>query len=82
MGGFVSGVLGRLLAYSSQRQIAAAHELLCTCQNMTNLGAQFTVGAPARLNCIGAKQRSGNVAVMSAGLRSIERLQGAQMQQS
>ena len=64
--------MDRLLAYPGQSQVATAHEFLCACQNMADLGAQFAVGAPARLNCISAKKCSGNIAVMGTGLRSIE----------
>lgn len=80
-GGFVSGVMDRLLAYPGQSQVATAHEFFCACQNMANLRAQFAVGAPARLNCISAKKCSGNIAVMGTGLPGIKRLQGTQMQQ-
>ncbi len=72
--------MDRLLAYPGQSQVATAHEFLCACQNMANLGAQFAVGTPARLHGINAKQRPGNVAVMGTGLPGIERLKGAQVQ--
>ena len=78
---FVSGEMGRLCTYPNQRKIATEHEFLCTCQNMANLGAQFTVGVPARLNRISSKQCPGNVAVAGTSLLGIKRLQGAQMQQ-
>lgn len=79
---FVSGGVNRLQAYPGQGSVATAHEFLCTCQNMANLRAQFTVGVPARLNFIRAKQRARNITVRGAGLLGVECLQGAQMQQS
>ena len=81
MRGFVSGGTGVRLAYASQGQITATHQTLGTGQEVANLRTQLTVGCPALADSIGAEQRSGNVAMVSAGLRCIERLQGVQMQQ-
>ncbi|OGB50931.1 MAG: hypothetical protein A2503_10790 [Burkholderiales bacterium RIFOXYD12_FULL_59_19] len=78
---FVSGGAGVLLAYASQSQIAATHQTLGTGQEMANLCTKFTIGGPALANDISAEQSPCNVAMESASLRPIKRLQGVQMQQ-
>lgn len=81
MRGFVSGGTGVLLAYPSQGQITAAHQTLGTGQEVANLRTQLTVRCPALAHGIKTEQHSGNVAMVSARLRRIERLQGMQVQQ-
>lgn len=78
---FVSGGAGVLLAYARQGQITAAHQTLGTGQKMANLRTKFAIGCPALARGINAEQCPGNVAMASAGLQRIERLQGVQMQQ-
>lgn len=84
MRGFVSGGTAGdtsvLLAYASQGQITTAHQTLGTSQEMANLCAKLTVGCPALAHGVGAEQCSGNLSMVSAILRCIERLQGVQMQ--
>lgn len=85
MRGFVSGGTAGdtdvRLAHASQSQITPAHQTLGTCQDMANLCAKLTVGCPALAHGVSAEQCSGNLAMVSAILRRIERLQGVQMQQ-
>ena len=85
MHGCVSGGTKRetdvLLAYASQGQIAATHQTLGAGQQVANLRAQFAISRPTLAHGIGAEQSPGNVAMVSARLRCIERLQGVQMQQ-
>lgn len=81
MRGFVSGGADVLLAYASQGQITATHQTLGTGQEMTNLRTQFAIRRPALAHRVSAEQRAGNIAMVSARLRRIERLQGVQVQQ-
>lgn len=81
MRGFVSGGAGVLLAHASQGQIAAAHQTLGTGQEVANLCTKFAIGRPALTHGVSAEKRSSNVAMASAGLPCIERLQGMQVQQ-
>ena len=80
MRGFVSGGADVRLAYASQSQITAAHQTLGTGQEMANLCAKLTVGCPALAHGVSAEQCSGNLAMVSAILRRIKRLQCVQMQ--
>lgn len=70
-----------LLAHASQGQIAATHQTLGTGQEVANLRTQFTIGGPALVHGVSAKQSRGNVAMVSTGLRRVKRLQGVQVQQ-
>ena len=70
-----------LLAYASQGQIAATHQTLGTGQEVANLRAKLTVRCPALAHGVNAEQCPGNVAMVSARLRRIKRLQGVQVQQ-
>ena len=70
-----------LLAYDSQGQITATHQTLGTGQEVANLRTKLTIGCPALAHGVSAEQRSGNVAMVSAILRCIKRLQGVQVQQ-
>ena len=78
--GFVSGGVGVLLAHASQGQITATHQTLGAGQKVANLCAKLTIGCPSLSHGVSAEQRSGNVAMVSARLRRIERLQGVQVQ--
>lgn len=78
--GFVSGGADVLLAYASQGQITATHETLGTGQEVANLRTQLAIRRPARAHGVSAEQSTGNVAMVSTGLRRIKRLQGVQVQ--
>lgn len=58
------------------------HERLSPPQQVTHLRAQFTILAPAQDDGFEAEQGLGDVAMRRSCLRSIERLQGTQVQQS
>lgn len=77
---FVSGKLGCSALYAREAQIATAHVRLGAPQQVPDLGAQFAIGVPASRG-FEPEQDLGNLAVRRTGLRAIERLQGAKMQQ-
>ena len=81
MRGFVSGGAGALLAYACQGQITAAHQTPGTCQKMANLRTKLAVGRPALAHGVSAEQYPRNIAMVSASLPCIKRLQGVQVQQ-
>ena len=80
MRGFVSGGAG-VLVYASQGQITATHQTLGAGQKVANLRTQLTIRCPTLAHGVSAEQRSSNLAMVSASLQRIERLQGMQMQQ-
>lgn len=49
---------------------------------MAHLRPQHAIGMPLRAHGVQAEERDGNLAVRGMGLRGIERLQGAQVQQA
>jgi len=79
--GFVSGILCRATANSGQGPVFAVHVCLGPPQQVPHLRAQFAIRVPARRSCLQTDQGLGDVSVRSASLRSVERLQGAVMQQ-
>jgi len=79
--GGTAGNANVLLAYTRQGQITATHQTLGTVQKVANLRTQLTVGCPAFAHGFYPEQCASNVAVVSARLRCIERLQGVQVQQ-
>ncbi len=85
MRGFVSGgtTWGTDVrrAHASQGQVAATHQTLGTGQKVANLRAKFAIRRPAHAHGISAEQSHGNIAMLSARLRCIKRLQGVQVQQ-
>ncbi len=58
------------------------HECPTPAQQVTHLRAEFAILAPAQDDGFKAEQGLGDVPVGGARLRSIERLQGTQVQQS
>lgn len=81
MRGFVSGGAGVRPACASQGQIAATHQTLSTGQEVANLCTEFAIRRPAHAYGVSAEQSPGNLAMVSAGLQRIKRLQGVQVQQ-
>ena len=70
-----------LLAHADQGQVATTHQTLGTGKEVTNLRTKFAIRCPARAHSIKTEQCASNVAVVSASLPCIKRLQGVQVQQ-